>query len=602
MGEGRQGLEGRIAWLEEQVRGLNVQVADLSARLDSAGRIKPKAERTTVAGDAADASEEILSWVGRTALLPRISTLCFLLVVALALRTVTDNQLLDPQVGSLLGMVYAGSLIAWGAYKYRQQSPLAPVFTVTGTLLIFSVVAETHAHFEALSTIPAYFILAVVGAAAALISYLNRVAAPVFAGTLGMSVAGLAIDYPSPVFPYLSILLLAANLFGVYATRLQRCSWLRWILLVITLVVLQIWSFKLGIYLGHERSVDLPFALSGFLPFLAVFLAFYLGTALVGVVWRGQDRIARFDLALPTISAGWVFILARYAANAGYGNAQVLGIVGAALAVALFAVAHWLGTRRDDKARGTNAFSLAAAVLLALSLPLALRHPLLALTVLSATALWLAKASERWQSGGVRVTSYLLQLYACGGLVFDLWASETASPSALSALAAGALACIGLWHFRWVRSHAAPGESVVYSRFDTEDRCAILLLLAALTSGFFTLRVGIFQALQAFHVDGPGAFGCYQSVVVNISAVVLMTMALWRNNRELRNVAILVTLVGGSKVFFGDLLGAKGVPLVLSVFSFGVAAAVDSVILGRWQKISVEHPKSPENQEFASDV
>ena len=241
-------------------------------------------------------------------------------------------------------------------------------------------------------------------------------------------------------------------------------------------------------------------------------------------------------------------------------------------------------------------------MLLALSLPLALRHPLLALTVLSATALWLAKASERWQSGGVRVTSYLLQLYACGGLVFDLWASETASPSALSALAAGALACIGLWHFRWVRSHAAPGESVVYSRFDKEDRCAILLLLAALISGFFTLRVGIFQALQAFHVDGPGAFGCYQSVVVNISAVVLMTMALWRNNRELRNVAILVTLVGGSKVFFGDLLGAKGVPLVLSVFSFGVAAAVDSVILGRWQKISVEHPKSPENQEFASDV
>lgn len=602
MGEGRQGLEVRIAWLEEQVRGLNAQVADLDARLEGAGRIKPKTERSTVAGDAADASEEILSWVGRTALLPRISTLCFLLVVALALRTVTDNQLLDPQVGSLLGMVYAGSVIAWGAFKYRRQSLLAPVFTVTGTLLIFSVVAETHAHFEALSTVPAYIILAVVGAAAALISYLNRVAAPVFAGTLGMSVAGLAIDYPSPVFPYLSVLLLAANLFGVYATRLQRCSWLRWILLGITLVVLQVWSFKLGIYLGHERSVDLPFALSGFTLFLAVFLIFYLGTALVGVIWRGQDRIARFDLALPTISVGWVFILARYVANAGYGNAQNLGIVGAVLALALFSVAHWLGTRRDDKARGTNAFSLAAAVLLALSLPLALGLLLLALTVLSASALWLARASDRWQSGGVRMTSYLLQLYACGALVVDLWASETASQSALSALAAGALACIGLWHFRWVRSHAAPGESVVYSRFDKEDRGAILLLLAALISGFFALRVGIFQALQVFHVDGPGAFGCYQSVAVNFAAVVLMTLALWRNNCELRNVAILVTLVGGSKVFFGDLLGAKGVPLVLSVFSFGVAAAVDSVVLGRWQKVSTGAPESPENQEFAGDI
>ncbi len=411
-----------------------------------------------------------------------------------------------------------------------------------------------------------------------------------------MSIAGLAIDYPSPVFPYLSVLLLAANLFGVYATRLQRCSWLRWILLGITLLVLQVWSFKLGIELDHGQAAALPYALSGFFPILAIFAAFYLATALVGVVWRGQDRIARFDLALPTISVGWLFILARYVVNSGFGSTRGLGIVAVVLAVALFSVAHWLGTRRNDKARGTNAFSLAGAVLLALSLPLALHHPLLALTFLSACALGLARVAGLWQSGGVRVTSYLLQLYACGALVMNLSATETASPSAVSALAAGALACIGLWHFRWVRRNPPPAESVVYSRFDKEDRSAILLLLAALVSGFFTLRVGIFQALQAFHVGGPGAFGCYQSVLVNISAIILMTMALWRNNQELRNVAILVTLIGGSKVFIGDLLGARGVPLVLSVFSFGLAAAVDSVVLGRWQKTSSGSQNLPENQ------
>lgn len=598
----KQAIEERIAWLEEQVKNLNAQVSDLGARLEKGGVVKPKAENHSVSADTADASEEILSWVGRTALLPRISSLCFLLVVALALRTVTDNQLLDPQVGSLLGMVYAGALIAWGAFKYRQQSPLAPVFTVTGTLLIFSVVAETHAHFEALPTIPAYVILAVVGAAAALISYLNRVAPPVFAGTLGMSFAGLAIDYPSPVFSYLSVLLLAANLFGVYATRLQRCSWLRWILLGVTLLVLQVWSFKLGIYLDHGKSSDLPLALGGFFPVLAVFGFFYLATAVVGIIWRGQNRIARFDLALPTISVGWLFILARYVVNSGYGNTRALGIVSTVVAVALFAVAHWLGTRRNDQARGTNAFSLAGAVLLALSLPLALGHPLLALTLLSACALGLAKVARLWQSGGVRVTSYLLQFYACGALVFNLRATEATSPSAFSALAAGALACIALWHFRWVRTNSPPQESVVYSRFDKEDRSAILLLLAALISGFFTLRVGIFQALLAFHVASPGAFGCYQSVLINISAIVLMALALWRDNKELRNIAILVTLIGGGKVFFGDLLGAKGVPLVLSVFSFGLAAAVDSVVLGRWQKASQTHQRLEGKEDLLEEV
>jgi len=602
MVENKQTIEERIICLEEQVKSLHAQVNDLGARLEKGGVAKAKTESSSVATDATDASEEILSWVGRTALLPRISTLCFLLVVALALRTVTDNQLLDPQIGSLLGMVYAGALIAWGAFKYRQQSPLAPVFAVTGTLLIFSVVAETHAHFEALPTIPAYVILAFVGAAAALISYLNRAAAPVFAGTLGMSFAGLAIDYPSPVFPYLAVLLLAANLFGVFATRLQRCSWLRWILLGITLLVLQVWSFKLGIYLDHGQAGGLPFALSGFFPLLAIFAIFYLGTAVVGVILRGQDRIARFDLALPTISVGWLFILARYVINSGFGYAQALGIVASALALVLFSIANWLGTRRNDQAKGTNAFSLAGAVLLALSLPMALNHPLLALTLLSACALGLARVAELWQSGGVRVTSYLLQFYACGALILNLRATEATSPSAFSALVAGALACIGLWHFRWVRKNPPPSESVVFSRYDKEDRSAILLLLGALISGFFTLRVGIFQALQVFHIDAQGAFGCYQSVLVNISAIVLMTMALWRDNRELRNVAILVTLIGGSKVFFGDLLGAKGVPLVLSVFSFGLAAAVDSVVLGRWQKASAAHQKLAEEREFLKEV
>ncbi|MGW8285884.1 MAG: hypothetical protein ACWGPR_09200, partial [Candidatus Deferrimicrobiaceae bacterium] len=35
-----------------------------------------------------------------------------------------------------------------------------------------------------------------------------------------------------------------------------------------------------------------------------------------------------------------------------------------------------------------------------------------------------------------------------------------------------------------------------------------------------------------------------------------------------------------------DLLGTKGVPLVLSVLSFGLAAATQSITLSRWQKTS----------------
>jgi xanthine/uracil permease len=227
-------------------------------------------------------------------------------------------------------------------------------------------------------------------------------------------------------------------------------------------------------------------------------------------------------------------------------------------------------------------------MLLALALPLATGQEFVALTLLSAGAFGLALIAQRWQRGGVRVTSYLLQLYACVTLVLELYSTKDAEPSVVSALAAGALACIGLSHYRWARRHAPPATSFVFSRFDQEDRSAVLLLLGALVSGFFTLRVGIYQGLIAAGITGPGAFGCYQSVLINLSAIVLMVLALLRRNRELRNVAVLVTIVGGCKVFFGDMLAARGLPLVLSVFSFGLAAAIGSVVLGRWQRQTVE--------------
>ena len=81
----------------------------------------------------------------------------------------------------------------------------------------------------------------------------------------------------------------------------------------------------------------------------------------------------------------------------------------------------------------------------------------------------------------------------------------------------------------------------------------------------------------------------------NASAAGIMIFAYFRRNKEVRNVAIMVTLIGAVKVFIYDLLGAHGVPLVASVFTFGLAAAIESVALGRWQKNAQSAPpKVPE--------
>ncbi len=90
------------------------------------------------------------------------------------------------------------------------------------------------------------------------------------------------------------------------------------------------------------------------------------------------------------------------------------------------------------------------------------------------------------------------------------------------------------------------------------------------------------------------AFLCAQSVVINSAAIGLILFAYIRSNREIRNVAILVTLVGGIKVFLYDLLGTHGLPLVLSIFSFGLLAAIESLALGKWAKQTAsKEPQAP---------
>ena len=120
---------------------------------------------------------------------------------------------------------------------------------------------------------------------------------------------------------------------------------------------------------------------------------------------------------------------------------------------------------------------------------------------------------------------------------------------------------------------------------DSKDRSAVLLLVAGLISGFFAVRIALFQGIQMLPAEMQrDAFRCSQSVIINCAAIGLILFAFLKQNKEIRNVAIFVTVIGGIKVFLYDLMGTHGVPLVFSVFSFGMAAAVESIALGKWQK------------------
>jgi len=185
----------------------------------------------------------------------------------------------------------------------------------------------------------------------------------------------------------------------------------------------------------------------------------------------------------------------------------------------------------------------------------------------------------------VRLVSYLLQFYASASLIVLLWTTERTEPSLFGAAASAMLAAIGTYHYVWARRTPPPKGSWT-DRFNQQDRWAAVILVAALLSGFFTLRMGLYQGLGSMHLATPQAFGSGQSLIINLAAVVLLLLSLRKRDQELRNVGVLVTVVAAGKVFL-DVLALKGITLLISIFSFGVAAAIASVVLGRWGKVTV---------------
>lgn len=579
--------------LEQRVARLETQVAELTAALSVVRDKAPQeaiaffeqtSERSVPSADGA--SEELLSWVDRAYILPRLATTSFVLVVALALRVLTDGGVIELQLGTLLGMVYGFFLIAYSWFAYSNRSAQAPVFALWGTIVMCSVVVETHRVFQALPTMVAYLLLVTTGWVTVLMSRRYRVALPVFVGTIGMSFGSFAIDYPDPVFPLLTVIMILANAFAAYATRFLRASWLRWLLFILSLFMVQIWGLKLGLSLD-KTSAALAFSLQGFLPAAwSLALAFAL-ISLAGVLGKIQEKVSKFDIVLPVLNVSWVFGSMHYVIGYKLVEPWVFGVPAVFVGAAHLWLAWWLVRRGGETAHGTTSFALAGGLLIALALPSAVGHALIASTLIAALAVGLSLASMYFGHGGVRLISYLLQFYASASLVVLLHATETTEPSLVGAAASGLLAAIGAYHYYWSRRNPPPAGGPLTDRFNRGDCWAALLLVATLLSGFFTLRMGLYQTLQTFQLATPAAFGSGQSLLVNLAAIALLVIGLRQHNKELRNVGILVTVVAVCKVFL-DLFSFKGFPLLISIFSFGIVAATASFVLGRWGKAVAE--------------
>lgn len=586
MGDISGEAERRIIGLGDEISVLRARVEDLSARLatlESGGCASlPKPADAPQPARTPAPSEGVLERAGRGAVLPRIAVVCFVLVFALILRTITDSGVVDARLGSILGIGYVIALILAGWRLYAVGSKLAPVFPASGLLLLFSIILEAHGRFQTLSTTFAYILLFIAGGVVTGLGLRYRASFTLCAAGLGTGIVGLAIGFPYPVFPLPAVIILAANFGAAVAARRSLCPSLRWSSLGLVFLFWLYWSFKLSVPATCDEPTAKILYLSWFFPMLALYLAFFISAG-VRMVLAGS-AVGIFEGMAPTITSVGAFFAAWHVTSIWFNSRiHLLGFAVFAVGLVSLAIAAWLASRRaKEGAPGCNCYTFSGIFLIAASLVLIVGNLAYVLPLWAVTGLVLVFLADRWHNGGVRVTSYVMQVITCATAVISkVYIVDVASlPAAIGSSLV--LSLVALVHYHWARGHKPPTtQSAFFSWLDRGDISAVSLLVAGLVSGFLFSRL----VLLALMPGAPAVFAGSQSVLINGAAIALMLLAVRKKSAEILLVGVGVALIGGFKVFLIDMFQIKGMPLVAGVFTFGVVAAVGSVVSGRWQSI-----------------
>lgn len=598
-------LDERLEWLADEVLLLKEHVGDLSSRLaafEEGGRIPEDirhyeealdARHTESVSHASAQDEESWAQVGQEVLLPRVAAVSFMLVVALILRTVTDNGMIGLLAGSFIGMLYASGLIGAGFFLYRRQSRLAPVFPACGVLLLYAIFFETITHFSSLPVLTVYLLLLAAEAVILSIGLRCRDAVLLFLAVLGSTFVGYAFDFSNPKFVVWGLIILCNSVAAHIADKTGVTRKLRWYTLLIAVVFWMLWSYKLNFYLRFRPDELDGMGLTFYLPMLFFFWAFYTYTSL----WRSMTsgiQMGVFHNILPAVIAGGTFFAAYAVLSPWVGHQDVIGFAAVFLSACYMGLVARLAKQSEDDVPGGKEFVTAATVLLvqglAVSVPI-----LLAMPIWSVAAGVLTLRANIWRSGGIRVISYLFQIIIMflvvqkGGFVPGSIAGHWLS----GVLSAGLVSGCCLWLYAWCRRNRPQCDSAFFTLFDKGDYSAVVLLLLGAFYAFCSVRLAVWASVIASLSEPASALLCSQSVIINFGIVLLMIFGLKLRRKELLVVAGLFVVVSALKVFLFDLLRGNGLSLVLSVFSFGVVAAVSSVVMRKWQQGRSSEVPSP---------
>jgi len=517
--------------------------------------------------------------VGQEVLLPRVAAVCFMMVVALILRTVTENGMIDGQLGLYMGAFYAVGLIGAGCILYRRDDRLAPVFPGCGSLLLFSIIYEANSHFDSLSLVHTYGILLFAEIVVLSIALRCQAVVLLYFAVFASSAVGIVVGFPKPVFPVLALILLANNIAAHLAATRKISRYLRWWTLAITTIFWLLWTYKINFSLGAAANPK-EIGLFWSIPILSLFYLFYLFSSLMQTKINA-NQIGVFHYFMPVINAVGTFLVVFFVVEPWLGGQAAIGQGGVVISGLYIAFVAWLVRDHERAAGGGKEYVTAASGLLIVSLPLAV-PAIWAMPIWVAAAAVLTIQSSKWQSGAVRLISYLFQVFIVLFALKSVNYEKSQIPWMLGFILAGIMGSCCLWLYRWCRRHRPDYDSIFFKAVDPADLSAAILLLIGILHLYSMFRFGAFALVEIFFAETPYAFACSKSIIINLGAVALMLIGLRSRVREILLASVPLVVIGAVKVFLFDLFRGQGMPLIISVFSFGVVAVVSSITLKKW--------------------
>jgi len=575
---------GELGVVIDELAALRRRVDELVGRVSALEAGQAATAETTPFGESLDVSGDGLGfsgWLSGGFVLQKLAALSFILVVALLLRTVSDYGYVNLGVGTILGLAYVTVLVTIGFRLYQQRRPLAPVFAGGGFLLLFAIVVESLNRFAILSTTSAGLILL---AALVVGSFMGiRFTAPrlLSVAVIGVAVAGLAGNFPRVVFPAAGGLLLVANLVAALADRRGISRGLKWWVTLLSLLFWALWAFKIAMAWRQGQALE-PFYSGWYLPLLLLFGVFHLVVSVER--FFQSDKFTAYEAVLPSLNMMLLFLAGRVLVVKVWEAGTLFGALALALA-GLHVLLGWrLSLRNDGRCGATGGAMVAGALMLALGLPQLLGGLAWAIPGLAMVAYGLARLSGRCDSAVIRVLSYLYQFLGLSvGVVGGVLISARDGQLLASLASALALGVFSLAQYRWCRRHPPPANNLFFS-LDDRDHAAVVLLLCGL-GGFYFLGALLLDNIATSVLSDPAnTIRCGRSLLINLGVLVLLLLGSRHRLPELLWVAVTLAVIGALKIFFGDLFKGSGLPLVLSVLSFGVVAATGSVLMGKWQK------------------